>query len=425
MHAEDSDSMRCFIFSLDEWTIYIMNKILLRYCTVTLATLCLWLLLNTYRELDLNKPMGRTNDRHIYGIEKDSITDSHSHNDLTRKILISSNSKKDLKPSLVEDKILNPFNFTYLINNRHMCPKKEQLTYLIYIHTRPENFKKRESLRKTWAKNDVIPRYKSRVIFVIGDPRNVTIQKALRNESVWYGDIIQENYIDSYKNLTYKVMSAVKWIKNYCAGVKFIFKADDDAFVDIFLLMRLLHLNYWETKRFFMGQCFSGMPILRNPDVCMKWCVDNDTLPGRTTYPRYCSGGFMVISGDLVDEIYQQSLRIPFFWIDDVFLSGLVAQRLTKIEHINVGDLYMFDQVQYINQERDSGMASHFATMDHSNRLYEMWKGVLSKLPVEDKQLLGPRYYMRLLRDADVLFPGEVFYKPKPGIKAFVQNSLE
>lgn len=64
-------------------------------------------------------------------------------------------------------------------------------------------------------------------------------QFRLNKESYRYNDIIQQNFIDTYHNLTIKSVLALKWITKNCWNkVAFIIKCDDDTFLH---MPNLLH----------------------------------------------------------------------------------------------------------------------------------------------------------------------------------------
>ena len=65
------------------------------------------------------------------------------------------------------------------------------------------------------------------------------------------------------------------------------------------------------------------MPVLR---VDPKWAVSKSDFAG-DVYPRYCSGIAVVLSLDVVLALSRVASRVPFFWVDDVFLTGLLPAR--------------------------------------------------------------------------------------------------
>jgi len=49
-------------------------------------------------------------------------------------------------------------------------------------------------------------------------------ERLVNLEANTYNDIVQENFVDSYKNLTFKGIMALKWISTYCNETKYILK---------------------------------------------------------------------------------------------------------------------------------------------------------------------------------------------------------
>jgi len=65
------------------------------------------------------------------------------------------------------------------------------------------------------------------------------------------------------------------------------------------------------------------MPVLR---VDPKWAVSRaDYAPD--VYPAYCSGIALLLSLDVVLALARIASRVPFFWVDDVFLTGILPAR--------------------------------------------------------------------------------------------------
>lgn len=60
---------------------------------------------------------------------------------------------------------------------------------------------------------------KFKVVFFIGalSPLNSMYYGRIKNESRVYGDIVQDlSYIDAYRNLTLKGISALQWVNKFC-----------------------------------------------------------------------------------------------------------------------------------------------------------------------------------------------------------------
>lgn len=177
------------------------------------------------------------------------------------------------------------------------------------------------------------------------------LQMRLVNESEVYGDIIQESFIDSYNNLTLKTIMMLKWVTNNCDGrVKYIMKCDDDTFVNVPNLVHVLlggtvplynatipfydlntisvksHKNQLaETKQLLIGYLFcDARPIA---DTSSKWYSPN-YMYSKEFYPNYLSGTAYVMNIATVKRLYRASLTTPIFHLEDVYLTGIVADRL-------------------------------------------------------------------------------------------------
>ena len=79
-----------------------------------------------------------------------------------------------------------------------------------------------------------MPGVNTKLAFMLGYSVTAGDQEKLRNESIEFGDIVQGNFVDSYKNLTYKTVMGHLWVSKFCTQAKFVIKADDDIYVDLY-----------------------------------------------------------------------------------------------------------------------------------------------------------------------------------------------
>lgn len=101
---------------------------------------------------------------------------------------------------------LKNFNFTM---NHDSCRGKEPLL-LIVVHSAPGHIDKRIAMRETWGqKNPQIV-----LLFLIGYSEIYKLQLEAENDK--YADLIQGNFIDAYRNMTYKHVMALKWTVYHC-----------------------------------------------------------------------------------------------------------------------------------------------------------------------------------------------------------------
>ncbi|XP_051153436.1 lactosylceramide 1,3-N-acetyl-beta-D-glucosaminyltransferase-like [Leptopilina boulardi] len=221
---------------------------------------------------------------------------------------------------LIGDKgrLIDLENFTFILNH-DMC-KKTQPFLLIMVHTAPKNLEKRNAIRETWGQvsSSVI------TVFLVGWSEKDQIN--ILTENFKYGDIIQGNFVDSYRNLTYKHVMALKWFTYYCSNAKYILKLDDDVFVNIAAVLD--YLNYLPplvTRSFIICNPQIRMPVLRGNST--KWGVSFKEYPA-SYYPKYCSGWAVFYSPDSAILLYRQAQNESYFWIDDVHVTGTIASKV-------------------------------------------------------------------------------------------------
>ena len=263
------------------------------------------------------------------------------------------------------DSVLNPefkTNLQIILEPTDLCQFKTKFIF-IYIFTAVKSFTKRQLIRDTWA-NKSLNLFDFNLVFIIGKTNhlNATIDKMLNLEQYKYNDLIQGDFIDAYRNLSYKSLIAWKWIKNNCNNASYVFKLDDDVFLNIFKLKQILN-NYnifKSTSNSFICKVPDSSPI-RDPNS--KWFVtenefnsklyENGTHNGG--YPSYCSGVGVVMTPDIISKLYLKSFQIKLFWIDDVYVGILGKYINVKFE--NIAGFYTNDlnsrlnDVLFINAE--------------------------------------------------------------------------
>ncbi|KAJ8982668.1 hypothetical protein NQ317_017658 [Molorchus minor] len=118
-------------------------------------------------------------------------------------------------------------NFSFTIINL-VCNDSSPLL-LVLVHSSPNNFEKRRTIRETWGKNsDSV-----KVLFMIGSVASSYLQRDLENENDMYNDFVQGSFLDTYRNITYKHVMIFKYVIYHCPQAKYILKTDDDVFVNI------------------------------------------------------------------------------------------------------------------------------------------------------------------------------------------------
>ncbi|CAH1792064.1 unnamed protein product, partial [Owenia fusiformis] len=231
--------------------------------------------------------------------------------------------------------VISPHDYEYLVKEETICAHNPFM--LIFIHTAPKNSVRRNTIRKTWGSVRNIKGYRIELIFLLGVALNRSTNDDIVQESKQYHDIIQEDFIDSYRNLTLKGIMGLKWTIDFCPHATFVLKTDDDVFVNIYPLFDyLLKINKEETGR------HNLLGFIRPPEPPPRQSNLNKATKeeyAKDMYPPFCNGLAFIYSMSAVKAIYKASLYEPFFWIDDVFITGVLAEK-AGVKHTQLNHKY-------------------------------------------------------------------------------------
>ncbi|XP_059608161.1 beta-1,3-galactosyltransferase 5-like [Phlebotomus argentipes] len=211
--------------------------------------------------------------------------------------------------------LLNITDFRFILSPPSCKALQLNPTVLILVHSAPTNVDKRRTIRETWG----AWRRNIRVLFLLGEAMDY--DKSLQHEAEIYGDIVQGSFRDTYHNLTYKHTMALRWTREHCPEAHFLFKVDDDIYVNTPALISFL-MNAQQTALICLQ--FVGNPVLR--DVSSVWYVSHEDYPN-DTYPVHCSGYGIIYPRETIERMEKAVHSLPFFWIDDVFVSGIAREK--------------------------------------------------------------------------------------------------
>ena len=263
--------------------------------------------------------------------------------------------------------------FAAVISSNKSCHTNEELFLFVYIHSSPANFQQRRLIRRTWGNVSLYTEYTIQILFFIGLDMNISSQ-AIEQESKDYNDIIQCGFIDSYRNLTYKAMTAMHYVLTHCRHAKFIMKSDDDALVNMYQLLPYLSSKYSHHKELLLGQALYSRPIRNNSGSLSRWYVSR-TDWSKDKYPQFVSGIAFMMSPDTVEKLYQHLLTTPMFWIDDVFITGIVRTR-ANITITKFNDAYILDFSKVYAEMNSSWIFTHAARQPEKNVL-RVWEWIV------------------------------------------------
>uniref|UniRef100_A0A182VFV0 Hexosyltransferase n=1 Tax=Anopheles merus TaxID=30066 RepID=A0A182VFV0_ANOME len=240
---------------------------------------------------------------------------------------------------------------------------------LVLIHSAPDNLAKRNTIRATWGQ----PEARARLIFLMGAVGSAAAQRAIERESRLHDDIVQGNFVDAYRNMTYKHVMALKWFAYHCPGAQYVLKTDDDVFINTPILYNALQ-RVVPQRNLLLCQLVTKLSVKRTHRS--KWFVSWREYPNRY-YPPHCPGYSILYSPDVAWQLYREAQRQPFFWIDDVHITGTVAQQV-NVTITPMDGLYLDSEAKsdLLGHRVDASRAVFFFTnpnlsLDEIDRLWE------------------------------------------------------
>ncbi|XP_012278497.1 beta-1,3-galactosyltransferase 5 [Orussus abietinus] len=239
--------------------------------------------------------------------------------------------------------LLDLRNFKYVINTD--C----NTTFLVWVVTSyagdPAD---RSALRRAYTEKE-LQALKIRRVFLLGtlnDQSTETTkvsQSAILDEAHRFRDIIQGNFIEAYHNLTYKHLMGLQWAVTTCSHARYVMKMDDDIILNLYSILDKIH--FIAPSDALMGYIFKNMVPIREPNN--KWYVTKEDFSS-DVYPEFLSGWLYVAGLRTVSLLVERSRQhSKYFWIDDVFVTGILRQEL-NIDMKDIHESYAMDY-RYLN----------------------------------------------------------------------------
>lgn len=220
--------------------------------------------------------------------------------------------------------LVNLTNFDYIIDKPPVEIKFDKNgvqipSFVIIIHSNPYQEDYRNSMRSTWSQSD--PR--ALVYFALGAVNTTKKQIEIENENKIYNDIIQGNFYDSYRNLTYKHTMVLKWFKYNANGIKYLVKLDDDVYANVPGISKYLSELPEENELFLAAPVINPHPMVREGKykITIDESADNYTV-------TYGIGNQVIYSYDTAVAIHDQTSFQRFFPMDDMFILGYIRINL-------------------------------------------------------------------------------------------------
>lgn len=208
---------------------------------------------------------------------------------------------------------IRPGADTFLSDISHRVAVRPDVGVFVCSHSR--NRERRRTIRSTWARQ-----LRPRPIFILGLSPNRSENLMAHDEAQLYGDVIVEDFMEDYQNLTLKTMFALKHFLRLTPTAKYFLKIDDDVFLNVFNLEKTLY-KYRDCR----GVIGSKEPIrYAQRDKENKWHVPFWMYP-QETFPHFVNGPAYLMTGNIVGEVFKKALETPLITLEDVFVTGIVA----------------------------------------------------------------------------------------------------
>ena len=276
--------------------------------------------------------------------------------DFMQKLTKLENDRLSFRSNFV--RLLDLNDFQYVINTKcnysnedfeNVVNNKGKFKAVWIITSYAGDVSKRSALRRAYSTEE-LRELGVRRIFLLGSlddsaqKKTGVTQAAIEDEARRFQDIIQGNFIEAYKNLTYKHLMGLQWAVDNCSGgYSYIIKMDDDVVVNLYEALLLLQNKSRSNTKidFLMGYEMKHMKPIRNQ--ANKWYVTYEEFP-QETYPDFLSGWFYAT--DMLTAlklIYQSRHHSKYFWIDDLFITGILREEAGIHSIINIKETFTSD----------------------------------------------------------------------------------
>ncbi|XP_051559488.1 N-acetyllactosaminide beta-1,3-N-acetylglucosaminyltransferase 2a isoform X2 [Myxocyprinus asiaticus] len=234
----------------------------------------------------------------------------------------------------------------------NVCSKPPFL--LLAIKSIAPHFDRRQAIRESWGRAGILDNRRIATVFLLG---NTTVadhfpdlSDMVKYEAALYGDVLQWGYRDSFFNLTLKEVLFLEWFGNHCPSAQYIFKGDDDVFVNTRHILEFLgNLTVTSARDLFIGDVITNAGPHR--DKKLKYYIPESVFVGG--YPPYAGGGGYLYSGNLGLRLRTISRLVMLYPIDDVYTGmclrklGLVPEKHKGFKTFDIEEKYKDEPCAY------------------------------------------------------------------------------
>lgn len=131
-------------------------------------------------------------------------------------------------------------DFHFTLREHSNCSHQNPFL-VILVTSHPADVKARQAIRVTWGEKKSWWGYEVLTFFLLGqqaEKEDKVLALSLEDEHFLYGDIIWQDFLDMYSHLTLKMITAFRWVTEFCPNARYIMKTDMDAFTNTVNLVK-------------------------------------------------------------------------------------------------------------------------------------------------------------------------------------------
>lgn len=320
------------------------------------------------------------NVQNVSNLSNSLITTQSTSSSQTTNVSILVSKQSNEKSQTRVEKIINETKDVSVPSNEcsaraiyeagHMVPIPEkcpnfgkEMDLVIIIMSAPTHLEARMAIRQTWGhfgqRSDIS------ILFMLGATMDSKVETILRKEQKTYNDVIRGKFLDSYSNLTLKTISTLEWVDNYCSKVKFLLKTDDDMFINVPRLQAFT-IKHARDKNVIFGRLAKKWKPIRNKKS--KYFVSQAQFK-HAVFPDFTTGPAYLLSSDIVRKLYDAALDQTYLKLEDVFVTGIVADKLgIKRTHANE---FLNKKISYSACNVQRGISIHMVKYSEQ---FDLWK---------------------------------------------------
>ncbi|XP_061082779.1 N-acetyllactosaminide beta-1,3-N-acetylglucosaminyltransferase 2a [Conger conger] len=243
-------------------------------------------------------------------------------------------------------------SYPMVVDQPGVC--REQPYLLLAVKSLSPHFDRRQAIRESWGRAGRLANRTVATVFLLGNATAADhfpdLSEMLRFEAARHGDVLQWDYRDTFFNLTVKEVLFLDWLRRRCPGAAFVFKGDDDVFVNTRRILEFLRgLSPARARDLFVGDVITRAGPHRNKKL--KYFIPESLFVGQ--YPPYAGGGGFLYSGDLALRLQAAAHKVALYPIDDVYTGmclrtlGLVPEKHKGFRTFDIEEKYRANPCAY------------------------------------------------------------------------------